>query len=197
MIPLRIKIIAGVSGGVILVLIGIILFKNPSFQVAKLSSSLFSLGPSDTKLSDQADASPVIGPLTQRYQNNDYHFSLNYPKGFLTTQQNFQDQTGSQILLYAPKMKQGFQITIYSFDEPGPLTKERILMDIPDIEITNETTIVIGNNIPTLAFESTDEVVGKTYDVWFVSKGYMYQIETYQTFKDQLLAILATWKFLQ
>jgi len=197
MIPFRIKIIAGVSGGVILLLIGIILFKNHPLQVARLSSSLFGLSASGNQHASEgtpATASQPIGPLTEVYQNKNYHFSLNYPKSFLTAQQNLQGQAGSQILLYAPKMKQGFQITTYPFDEPGLLTKERILQDIPDIKITNETPIAIGNSIPALGFESSDELVGKTYEVWFISKGSVFQIETYQTFKDQLLAILATWK---
>ena len=56
--------------------------------------------------------------------------------------------------------------------------------------------------VPAVVFESTNESIGETYEVWFaypespVPHGnHLYQIMAYKEFAGELTNILQTWKF--
>lgn len=98
------------------------------------------------------------------------------------------------ILVEDKENQKGFEIIIIPFDEEGVISSERILTDIPDMKIINDKKIFIGNNIEALEFESEDDNIGQTYEVWFVNKKYLYQVRTYAENKNELNEILKTFK---
>ena len=70
----------------------------------------------------------------QTYQHTDPSFSFQYPGDFSVT--SIPDEYGEVILVKNPKAeKQEFQIFIGEFDEPGPITPERIKKDMPELLI--------------------------------------------------------------
>lgn len=141
----------------------------------------------------------------QVYTNSKYSFSFKYPKGFTVT--NFQEgEYGETILVNKQGSKDSFQIFISPFDEPGPLTKERILADVPDMKIENPEQRLLKNGVPGLIFFSEEASLGKTREVWFIYpvrssdsngayNGYLYQISTLAELDKWLAEILSTWKF--
>ena len=97
-------------------------------------------------------------------------------------------------LEFLQENEKGFQIFIAAFDEPGPITKERILKDIPDMVISNEKEILVGGE-RALSFTSQDDLGNETQETWLVHSGNLYQISVFPSFEKELLEILKTWKF--
>lgn len=134
----------------------------------------------------------------QIYNNSKYNFSFKYPEGF--TVANFQEgEYGETILIrlaHSTDLRQvSFQIFISPFDEPGSLTKERILEDLPDMVVEDVQQRLLKNGVPGLIFFSQESSLGKTREVWFIHNEYLYQVSTYAELDGWLASILSTWRF--
>lgn len=146
---------------------------------------------------DIAGDSPQVSTDINEYQtytNSTYNFSFKYPEGF--TVANFQEgEYGETILVRKKEGKESLQIFISPFDEPSPLTKERILEDLPDMLVENAQQRLLKNGAVGLIFFSQESSLGRTREVWFVHNGYLYQVSTYAELDSWLAGILATWRF--
>ncbi len=96
---------------------------------------------------------------------------------------------------------QSFQIVISPFDEPGPLTLERIRQDLPDMAVEEPQKASIGG-AEALVFFTSDASLGKTREVWFVWPedpglygNYLYRVTSRSEFDAELSKIMATFKF--
>ena len=136
------------------------------------------------------------------YTDSQYKFSFEYPKDFTATK--FQEgEDGNTILVQSSALNQrsnqrsisGFQIFISPFDEPGPLTKERVKQDLPDLIINNPEQRVLKNGAVALVFFSEESSIGETREIWFVHNGYLYQISTYKELDSLVAKIISTWRF--
>ena len=125
-----------------------------------------------------------------------YGFSFEYPKDF-TASKFKEGEDGDTILVQEKGGKNGFQVFIAPFDEPGPLTRERILRDLPDMIIRNAEHRVLKNGIPALIFFSEEPSLGETREIWFIYGGYLYQITATKEIDGLVAQIVATWKFRQ
>ncbi len=136
----------------------------------------------------------------QKYENSQYGFSFSYPGS--SNVSDFADSGGKMILFKNAASDNGFQIFITAFDEPfdstqgksGPITKERILKDIPDMAISGDEYVNIGGE-KALSFISQDDLGGKTREIWAVHNGYLYQIKAYENVEKQMMEILSSWRF--
>lgn len=126
------------------------------------------------------------------YKSDQFGFSFSYPKGFNVS--DFADGGGKTILIKNAASDNGLQIFIVTFDEPGPITKERILKDIPDMAISSDEYISIGGE-QAFSFISQDDLGGKTREIWFVHNGNLYRVKAYESFEKELLKILSSWQF--
>ena len=131
---------------------------------------------------------------TRTYASDEDNFTFPYPADFITFTHPVAD-AGKRIVLESTKAERGFEITILPFDEPGPLTAERILVDIPDMTLENSHSITIGSGIPALAFDSADENIGPTHEIWFPYDGFLYQARTRPAFGPEMEMLLAEWSF--
>ena len=128
------------------------------------------------------------------YTDSQYKFSFEYPKNFTATK--FQEgEEGDTILVQEKESKKSFQIFISPFDEPGPLTAERVLQDLPDLIINNPEQRVLKNGAVALVFFSEESSIGETREIWFVHNGYLYQISTYKELDSLVAKIISTWRF--
>ncbi|MDO8523560.1 MAG: hypothetical protein Q7S12_04785 [bacterium] len=133
-----------------------------------------------------ASANPDVSVYPQNYENTDYGFTFSYPDGFDVKEI---DEDQGFTVLAEGKGNKTFQIYINSFDEPGPITPERIKKDLPDMEIRQSQNFSLDGT-DALAFQ-TDTTV----EAWFVYGGNLYQATALKDFTDDLSKILATWKF--
>ena len=135
-------------------------------------------------------ASLPQAPAEGQEMTPDSAYTLSVPSDFKKIT-NYEE--GFEITTYEKNNKEGFQIFVMPFDEPGPLTHERILIDL-DIDMTSPALIDL-DGIQAPIFNSKDENFGKTFEVWFIHGNKLYQIMTYAAYERQLLKILETWKF--
>lgn len=148
----------------------------------------------------QAVQQPYTLPaLSQRYENAQYRFALNMPADFKATDLPM-PSTGGDTIVLQDNAGNGIQIDISPFDEDTgsgyTLTKERILQDVPDLKISDEQPVDIGDNYHGLAFVGDNQSFGgQSREVWFVFRGNLYQISTYTRLDNLIKAIFATWQF--
>ncbi len=130
--------------------------------------------------------------LTQEYSSPEYSFAFKYASGTIIEENAVE---GGQAILV--QGKQPFQILITLFDEEEvEITEARLKKDIPNLTIENSKPIVVGGTAKGLEFFSK-ESANKTYEVWFASNGYFYQISAPVDSADFVKSTLATWKFLE
>ena len=88
----------------------------------------------------------------------------------------------------------GLQITVTHYDEPGPITEERIRQDLPDAEINEPGQAKLDGTLSFL-FYGYDEDMGDTFEVWSVHGGKLFQIMAAKSEEKMIENILDTWKW--
>ena len=143
----------------------------------------------------EVDYSTVL--LTKPYTNDTFHFSLSIPGNFVTRQLEADESGATTVLLESADQADGVQVVVTPFDEDiSSLTVERIQQDVPDLVITDPQPVQIGENNTGLAFKSNNDAFdGESREVWFVFRGNLYQISTYERLDPLLKKIFSTWKF--
>ena len=131
------------------------------------------------RTADAADSEAAIAyylnvPGLTHYTHPETGLSFDYPTDF--TLEVFQDAGGEIILATNPAYNLGFQIFIQPFDEPGPLTIERIRRDLPDLAIIESTETILYDDTPVLRLSTSDPVLGTLSEEWFIREGYLYQV---------------------
>lgn len=138
--------------------------------------------------------------MTQSYTNSTYKFTLKMPDDFVATEIPGDPDGTPYTVILQDQNSNGVQIVISPFDEDTTgsytLTQVRILQDVPDMQITDPQPLEVGPNYTGLAFKSNNDAFGGTSrEVWFVFKGNLYQISTYERLDDLLKGIFQTWQF--
>jgi hypothetical protein len=78
-----------------------------------------------------------------------------------------------------------FQIFIQPFDEPGPLTIERIRRDLPNLAMHDVVqSEIMPSSIPLIRFTTINQTLGSIPQAWFVRNGYLYQVAFYAAPED-------------
>lgn len=127
--------------------------------------------------------------------DNVYGMSFKYPKDFRVGV--FVDDGSRHTYLIQNDTNLGLQIIVSPFDENiSILTEERIKKDIPDIVMVNYHVAEISQNkIQAAIFESESEHFGRSYEIWFIYKGNLYQASTYFDERELADKILSTLEF--
>jgi len=170
---------------------------------------------------DYEAASDDSSDFSEKYINEKHGFSFNYPKDIVISE--FAEGEQGNIILgqwageqasepsqssaerlrrggsetgSEPDKKFAFQIFISEFDEPGPITAERIKQDLPEMAVEEPIHVIITKSkLTALIFHSQEEGLGKTREIWFVYNNYLYQITAYAG-QDRLIGrVLEGWEF--
>lgn len=192
MFPRSVKIIYSTVGG-LLVIAGVLFFLNQNHKIGSKETPVKPPGQFPSGLEAAVSASVL---LSKTYVNSQYGFSFKYPEGFNVS--GFPEgEEGTTILAQKPNSKEGFQIFISNFDEPGPITPARIKKDIPDMAVEDPKEVFIGSekNLRALIFFSRSESLGRTREVWFVQKGNLYRVSAYEGLDNLIGPVLETIKF--
>jgi hypothetical protein len=144
------------------------------------------------------DAPSLAGPRTppaglKEYRNEFYRFEMFYPDDLTPT---VHDESGSAatITFQNADHSRSFQVFIVPYGDPK-ISKERFKTDLPSGIIDQPSNITVGGE-PATEFYSTDSKVGDTREVWFVGRGFLYEITTYKELSDLLQPIVDSWMFL-
>ena len=157
---------------------------------------------SDSTSSPQADSasSSQVDTQGKRYVNQAFGFSFVHPEEVSVTE--FADEDGT-IVLAQKSGGESFQVFITPFDEPGPITAERIEKDLPGMQMEQPQEVQLAGElgISTLVFFSTQNGT-RTREAWFFwpedpepDGNYLYQITAPAEFDPELSRIMATFSF--
>ncbi len=156
----------------------------------KIFSFVSSIG--DNQLPAENEPKAVFSEEFNNFKSAKYNFSFEYPKGF-SAAEFIEWETTDIILVQNSETRRGFQVAVSPFDGPDLITPGNILKDIPDMQI-NEPKNTISNGIRALEFLSDDGGAPKA-EIWFINKGYLYQISAFKKDKDLIEKVLSSWKF--
>jgi hypothetical protein len=120
------------------------------------------------------------------------YFSIREPIGY-TVYAPVRNQE-EELLTIENRQGSGFQIYSIAFDEPGPVTAERILEDLPDADI-NEPSRATLDGTDTFVFYGFHQDLGETFEVWVIHRKRLYQITGPKEQEKFMVETLNTWKW--
>ena len=145
--------------------------------------------------SEKAPPPSSTASLGDYYENKELGFSLTLPEGYKAAPQEYAE--GMKAVVFGKSGgsgKEEFQIFAYPYDEPGPVSPERIWIDEPNMVVDNPQVVKIAGE-EALVFFGKDESLGRTREVWIVRGGRLYQISSYAEFDEELSKIMASFRF--
>ncbi len=166
------------------------LFANPQENLTSLVSST-NLAP------DLAEriATPSEPPADYvEYKNEKYGFRYYHsPQAKIT---EFDEGGGAMTIVQENEQKmRGLQIFVVPY-LGETISDEQFKRDVPSgVRYNIENTKIGRRGIRAVTFNSFDEFIGETREVWFIFEGHLYEITTFKGFGDWLAPILQTWRF--
>lgn len=139
------------------------------------------------------------GPRTavagaQEYRSTAYRFSLLYPENLEVKE--FDEGGGAATVAFQNiETSQGFQIFITPYNELQ-VTPERFRLDAPSGVMQNPVDTAVGG-VPARSFFGRDGFLGDTAELWFIYKGYLYEVTAPKEHTAWLSSIMGTWQFLE
>jgi len=132
-------------------------------------------------------------PGQKEYRSEFYRFQFFYPADLTLKEFDGPESTRTSTFKNQNTGAQ-FQLFILPYGEQK-ISEERLKKDLPSGIIASSTTVLIdGSNAA--SFYSSDQSLGKTHEVWFVGRGFLYEATTYQELGPWMDTILQSWQFL-
>ncbi len=150
-------------------------------------------GVSSVKPAEQEQSVP---PLSQKYRNESLRLSFSYPEGY-TVREVGGKEGGTILIENSTDSHRGIQIAVSPYtDRDTTITAERVMNDIPDMQVDDAQQVNLGVAGEGVAFKSDNEDFGgDSREAWFIVAGHLYQISTYAEYDEVLKAIMGTWSF--
>lgn len=153
------------------------------------------------------DGEMVLGEGFIKYVHPEIGFSFEYQEDLKV--EIFKESNGGETIVFQKRgdtsdmlreQKTGFQIFVVPFEDDGSrLTYERIKREIPGVAIEESLKVIIGEkagrSVEAILFWSKDGRIGRTREIWFVDKGYLFEVTTYEHLDSWLAQIMSTWSF--
>jgi hypothetical protein len=146
---------------------------------------------------EDAETEAFYDESVKKYENDKYKFSLFYPKEYeLIT---FEQGRVDVILIRQRGSDLDLQINISPFGENiTKITPDRVKRDLPDLEVINPQEMKISRGkVDALIFNSGEDELDNKVEVWFVHRGRLYQISTYESLVDLSKIVLESINFIQ
>lgn len=132
------------------------------------------------------------------YLHGDNSFTFSFPGDFNFSNLAETTESGAQaetVLFVGSDANRNFQIHISSYNDKAPITAEMIKRDIPDLLIESPERIGVDGAQGVAFISGPKDGTLRTREIWFAYNGKLYQISTYQDFDNQMVDILASWKW--
>ncbi len=134
---------------------------------------------------------PALGQKI--YRSLIFKFWLIYPDNLSVKEFNKGDTT--TIVFEDLEREEYFQIFVVPYNG-SEISKERLAMDLPSGVIKDEIGVFI-NGVKGISFTSQDVKIGETREIWFINKGFLYEITVPLALDSWLSLILQNWYFMK
>jgi hypothetical protein len=134
----------------------------------------------------------VLPPGYVLYTNLRTEFSFGHPS---TLKIREVDEGGGafSVILEDITSAQGVQVFVVPYAERS-ISEERFLKDVPSgVRKNVMPTRVAG--VEAVSFDSEHALLGPTKEVWFIYKGYLYEVAVPASSHELLSRVLSTWRF--
>jgi hypothetical protein len=135
-----------------------------------------------------------ISHTTSQYRSDRYFFTIEYPNDLVVRE--IDEKGATTILFQKPGEAKGFQIFVVRYRN-DIITEKQFKKDLGGALPKDPRNITLPENIRAVHFKSESSVLGSTTEVWFIYKGYLYEITTYAELDSWLASILNTLHFEQ
>lgn len=140
---------------------------------------------------------PTYQPRTpphamREYRSVRYGFSLFYPEAMGVTEQD-EGQGAMTVTFEDAASRQGFQIFIVPYNDTA-ISDERFLQDVPSGVRENVNSMSL-DGVAAVMFDSTDEFVGETREVWLIANSHLYELTTMRPHGAWFDDALLSWEF--
>ena len=120
------------------------------------------------------------------------HFALFYPDDLIV--EEYRESGDGMTVTFEDKSgEKSFQIFVFPYIG-NQISKQRFEMDVPS-KVMDEPVEVVIDSINATAFWSRNDIMGEVREVWFINKGFLYEVTTYRELDDWLANIMKTWIF--
>jgi hypothetical protein len=128
-----------------------------------------------------------------QYRNEKYQFSFYHsPEGVV---HQYEEEGGAQTVTLEDRERgRGLQIFVVPYSE-STISEERFRMDVPS-RVRNDVENTQVDGVQAVTFRSKDASLGDTREVWFIHKGYLYEVTTFANTSDWFVPIMQSWEFL-
>ncbi len=130
-------------------------------------------------------------PGFKEYRSYKHDFSLFYPEGLVVKEYN--EGGGASTITFANN-ERGFQLFIVPHTD-SQISPERFMADVPSGVREGEVTTKV-DGVEAVKFWSEDAALGATREVWFIHRGFLFEVTTLRPLDLWLEQILSTWKFI-
>jgi len=128
-----------------------------------------------------------------KYENKQYGFSFYHAQEAEVSE--YDEGGGAMTVVLENKSTvRGMQIFIVPYNEPL-ISEERFKMDVPSgVRKNVEDTILDG--VRAVTFNSYDERLGETREIWVIHNGYLFEITTMSGTGNWFIPVIQSWRFL-
>ena len=145
-------------------------------------------------------AAPVSRPTTndtgqgkRNYSNGTFHFSILYPDTL--SAKEYKEQGGALTVSFQDaNPNEGFEVYIAPYTDKQ-ITAQRFKMDEPSGAFVQPTDVLVDGTPGTMFF-GHNAMMGDTREVWFIHRGFLYEVATYKELDTWLAGIMQTRKFI-
>jgi hypothetical protein len=128
----------------------------------------------------------------KEFRSEFYKFQLFYPDNFEVKEYKGEESTAT----YTFKAADGHSLEIFIVPYGDrQISEARFKMDEPSGILDQMSTSTIDGALAA-SFYGRDPSMGDTAEVWFIGRGFLYEITTYKELDQWLSQQLATWQFL-
>lgn len=158
--------------------------------------SAANLSEDDKTVNPEELATPADPPPGYvKYENKKYGFSYYHSSQAAVTEY---DEGGGAMTIVQENLQKvrGLQIFIVPYAEKT-ISEERFKADIPSgVRNNAEKTFIGKRGVEAVTFNSYDQFLGETREVWFIYNGHLYEVTTFRGVGDWFTPIMQTWRFL-
>lgn len=155
-------------------------------------------GPAPATMSSAVPIAPALkSPRTppvgyKEYRSEFYKFQMFYPADL--SLKEYQEAGSARTVTFSNPDGRQFQIFVLPYGEEQ-ITPDRFKRDVPSGVREGEQQIVV-DGVSGVAFLSKDAQLGDTAEVWFIARGFLYEVTAPREQGEGVAALLSGWQFL-
>ncbi len=135
-----------------------------------------------------------VSPSSGNYIDKKGRFSFVYPEGFKVSLLS-ESADVEIVTLNKPSTDIGLQIKITDAKETVVISEEKIIVDIPDMVVSDPVPVVFGAGKGLMFASDNEDFGGKSREVWFSKGNFVYQVSAKMEYDNLVKTVLNSWKF--